>query len=177
MITLESGERVLLRPLSSDDGEDLVELFSHASDEDVLFFRHEVRDAELVASWAEDVDLNRIFALVAVADERIVGDATLHLGEGYNRHIGWVRIYLDQTFRNKGIGTEMIKALIEIGRRLSLHQIVAEIVSHQVQAIKAFESLNFQREYRHENYYLFGDNELFDLVVYVLRLGPPPGRF
>jgi peptide alpha-N-acetyltransferase len=128
-------------------------------------------------SWAEDLDLSQVFPLVAVVAEHIVGDATLHIGQGMNRHIGWVRIYLDRGYRRKGIGTELIKALIEIARRIGLQQVVAEIVSSQLQAIKAFESLGFQREYKHTDYYLVRDNEAFDLVVYVRRLAPPPGKF
>jgi RimJ/RimL family protein N-acetyltransferase len=177
MVTLESGERVLLRPLKEEDGEALVALFRNASDQDVAYFRNDVRDEALVAAWAENLDLRRVFPVVAVANDRIVGDATLHIGQEVNRHIGWVRIYLDREFRRKGIGTELIKALIEIARRIGLQQVVAEIVSSQVQAIKAFESLGFQQEYTHRDYYLFRDNEAFDLSVHIRRLAPPPGKF
>jgi L-amino acid N-acyltransferase YncA len=177
VVTLESGERVLLRPLNRNDGQALIGLFRTATDQDVAYFRNNVRDEALVAAWAEQVNLQRVFPLVAVVGERIVGDATLHVGLGANRHLGWVRIYLDHEFRRKGIGTELIKALIEIARRIGLQQVVAEIVSSQVQAIKAFESLGFQKEYTHTDYYLFRENEAFDLTVYVRRLAPPPGKF
>jgi RimJ/RimL family protein N-acetyltransferase len=177
MITLASGERVLLRPLDRGDGQSLIELFRRVDDADLVYFRTDVRDEALVASWAENVDLRRVFPLVAVAQERIVGDATLHIGQGFNRHIGWVRIYLDRKCRRKGIGTELIKTLVEIANRIGLQQVVAEIVSDQVQAIKAFESLGFKQEYRHADFFLFRDDETMDLVAYVLRLAPPPGRF
>jgi L-amino acid N-acyltransferase YncA len=177
VVTLESGERILLRPLKRDDAQGLIELFERASDQDVAYFRNDVRDDALVASWAEKLDLRRVFPVVAVSGQRIVGNATLHIGQGVNRHVGWVRIYLDSECRRKGIGTEMIKTLIEIARRIGLQQVVAEIVSSQGQAIKAFESLGFGQEYTHTDYYLFRDNEAFDLVVYVRRLSPPPGRF
>jgi RimJ/RimL family protein N-acetyltransferase len=177
VVTLESGERILLRPLKRDDAQGLVELFRRASVQDVAYFRNDVRDEALVASWAENLNLRSVFPLIAVSGEQIVGDATLHIGQAVNRHIGWIRIYLDRECRRKGIGTELIKTLIEIARRISLQQVVAEIVSSQVQAIKAFESLGFRQEYRHTDYYLFRDNEAFDLVVYVRRLSSPPGKF
>jgi RimJ/RimL family protein N-acetyltransferase len=177
MITLQSGERILLRPLNKNDHQGLVELFRKASDDDLVHFRNDVRDEALVASWVDNLDLQWVFPVVAVAGERIVGDATLHIGQGFNRHIGWVRIYLASEYRRRGIGTELIKTLIEIARRIGLQQIVAEIVSDQVQAIKAFESLGFKKEYEHADYFLFRDNETYDLVVFVLRLSPPPGKF
>ena len=117
VVTLESGERILLRPLKRDDGKALVGLFSQADDSEVALLQNDVRDADLVTSWAENLDLQRVFPVVAVADERIVGDASLHIGAGVNRHIGWVRIYLDKAYRRKGIGTELMKSLIEIARR------------------------------------------------------------
>lgn len=177
MITLPSGERILLRPLTNKDGPALIELFRNASDADVAYFRNDVRDEKLVASWAEQVDYCQVFPVVAVARERVVGNATLHIGQGFNQHICWIRIYLDREYRRKGIGTEMIKTLIEIARRIGLQQIVAEIIGNQVQAIKAFESMGFEREYVHRDYYLFRGNETYDQVVYVLRLTPPPGKF
>jgi RimJ/RimL family protein N-acetyltransferase len=177
VVTLENGERILLRPLQRDDADALVQLFRKASDQDVAYFRNDVRNEQLVRSWAEKLDVGRVFPMVAVSSDRVVGDASLHIGQGPNRHLGWVRIYLDREFRRKGIGTELIKALIEVARRIGLQQVVAEIVSSQVQAIKAFESLGFQREYSHTDFYLFRDNEAFDLVVYVRRLAPPPGKF
>jgi RimJ/RimL family protein N-acetyltransferase len=176
VVTLESGERILLRPLNRGDAQGLLELFRRASDQDVAYFRNNVRDETLVSSWAENLDLQRVFPVVAVSGERIVGDATLHIGKGVTRHLAWVRIYLDREFRRKGIGTELVKTLIEIARRIGLQQVVAEIVSSQVQAIKAFESLGFQHEYTHTDFYLFRENEAFDLVVYVRRLSSPPGR-
>lgn len=177
MITLESGERVLLRPLNKNDGPALVELFRRANDKDLLYFRNDVRDEALVTEWATKLDLTKIFPVIAMVQERIVGDATLHIGRKFNRHIGWIRIYLDREFRRKGIGTELIKTLIEVARRVGLQQIVAEIVSNQIQAIKAFEALGFKREYRHEDFYLLRDDETLDLITYVLRLAPPPGKF
>jgi len=177
VVTLETGERVLLRPLQRDDGQRLIELFGRASDEDIAYFHNNVRDDALVLSWAEELDLPHVFPVVAVLGEHIVGDATLHIGQAANRHIGWVRVFLDRECRRKGIGTELLKALIEIGRRIGLQQAVAEIASGQVQSIKAFESLGFQQEYKHTDYYLLRDNEPFDLLVYVRRLAPPPGKF
>ena len=177
MVTLRCGDRILLRPLKESDGPSLVELFRNASDADTTYFRKNVRDEELVVSWAEKLDFGRVFPMVAVAHDRIVGDATLHIGEGFNSHIAWVHVYLDKEYRRKGIGTELIKALVEVARRIGLQQIVAEIVSNQTQALKAFESLGFKREYQHTDFYLFHENETFDMIVYVLRLSPPPGQF
>ncbi len=175
--TLPGGLRVLIRPLSQGDKAQLIELFRGASDEDVEYFRNDVRDEALVAGWVDDLDLQKVFPLVAVADDRIIGDATLHLGKGYTRHLAWVRIYLAKEYRRQGVGTLLLQSLIEIGRRLGLQQLIAEIVCNQIQAIKAFESLNFVKEYTHRDYFLSRHGDALDMDVLVLRLAEPSGRF
>jgi len=177
LVTLESGEHVLLRPLSKQDRQGLVELFRGASDDDIAYFYHDVRDEALVASWADKVDLRGVFPLLAIVNDRIIGDATLHFGQRFNRHIGWVRIYLAPDYRRQGIGTLLLKTLIDVAWRIGLQQLVAEIVSNQVRAIKAFEGLGFKQEYRHVDYFLFGDDRTFDLLVYALRLTESRGKF
>ncbi len=41
----------------------------------------------------------------------------------------------------------MIKAQIEIARKLGLHQVIAEVVESQPQVIHAFERLGFERQF------------------------------
>lgn len=177
VFTLENGKRVLLRPLKKSDGPALIELFRRVPDDDLVHFRSSVHDETLVASWADNVELRQVIPVVALVDGRIVGDATLHIDQGYNRHIGWMRIYLDRECRHRGIGTELIKTLIEVAHRIGLQQTAAEIASNQVEAIKAFEGQGFEQECRYRDYYLFHDDELCDLIVYVRRLSSPLGKF
>ena len=96
MRTLPDGSRVLLRPLTVDDREGLVNLFARASKEDLEFFRDDAADVAVVGSWVDNLNLRRVFPLVAVTDDQIVGDATLHFRERYHRHLAWVRIFLDR---------------------------------------------------------------------------------
>jgi len=175
--TLPGGLRVLIRPLTKDDKEQLIALFRDASDDDVEYFRSDVRDETLVANWVDMLDLRNVFPLVAVAEDQIIGDATLHLGKRYNRHVAWVRIYLAREYRRLGVGTLLLQCLIDVGRRMGLQQLIAEIVCNQVQAIKAFESLGFVQEYTHRDFFLHRHDDALDMNVLVLRLAEPAGKF
>jgi RimJ/RimL family protein N-acetyltransferase len=175
--TLKSGVRVLLRPLVPDDADALVALFQTATPEDITYLRHDVTDKDLVKSWACSVDLLNVFPLVAEINNRIVGDATLHFGEGYRRHLTWLRIFLSPDSRRQGIGSLMLNTLSSIARRLGMNQVIAEVVSTQVQMQKALESLNFQKEYRHRDYFMTQQGETLDMDVYILRLVEPGGQF
>ncbi len=175
--TLPNGARLLLRPLSKEDKEGLVDLFGRATEEDLEYFRGDAGNRAVVESWVDNLDLRCVFPLVAVVDDKIVGDATLHLGERYHRHIAWVRIFLDRAHRRQGIGMLMLRCLIDIARRMGLQQLYAEIVTTQSQVIKAFEDLGYRHEVTLRDYFLTSEEETLDMAVLVLRLVDHLGEF
>ena len=106
-----------------------------------------------------------------------MGDATLHFGERYHRHMAWVRIFLDRAYRRQGIGTLMLRCLIDIARRIGLQQLYAEIVTTQPQVIKAFEDLGFRHEVTLRDYFMTTEGETLDMAILVLRLVDHSGEF
>ncbi|MBL7064973.1 MAG: GNAT family N-acetyltransferase [Anaerolineae bacterium] len=175
--TLPNGARLLLRPLSKDDKEGLVSLFARATEEDLEYFRGDAGDKAVVESWVDNLDLRRVFPLVAVVDDKIVGDATLHFGERYHRHMAWVRIFLDRAYRRQGIGTLMLRCLIDVARRVGLQQLYAEIVTTQPQVIKAFEDLGYRHEVTLRDYFITSVGETLDMAILVLRMVDHSGEF
>jgi RimJ/RimL family protein N-acetyltransferase len=175
--TLPSGKRLLLRPLSKQDREALVDLFARASEQDLEHFRHDAGDPEVVTSWVENLHLENVFPLVAVVDDQIVGDATLHFGEHFHRHLAWVRIFLDRRYRRQGIGTLMLRSLIEVARRVGLQQLYAEVVLTQPQVVKAFANLGFRHEVTLEDYFITDSGETLDMAIMVFWLVDNSGVF
>jgi len=175
--TLPNGARLLLRPLSEEDKEGLVNLFARATGEDLEYFRSDAGSRDVVESWVDNLDLKIVFPLVAIVDGKIVGDATLHFGERYHRHIAWVRIFLDRAYRRQGIGVLMLRCLIDIGRRVGLQQLYAEIVTTQPQVIKAFEDLGYRDEVTLRDYFITDSGETLDMAIVVLRLVDHSGEF
>ncbi len=167
LITLQDGLRVVLRPLTPKDRDALVALFASLPAEETQYFRSNVSNTQMVASWAEKVDYSKVFPLVAVVNDRIVGNSTLHLGSGYTRHVGEVRLFLARDFRRRGIGSAMLKALIDIGRRLGLRQLVAEVVENQPQVIHAFEHLGFERDGVFKDMFMTPEGDTLDMIVLV----------
>jgi RimJ/RimL family protein N-acetyltransferase len=174
---LPSGKRLLLRPLSKQDKQALVDLFARASDQDLEYFRTDAGDPEVVKSWVDHLNLKNVFPLVAVVDGEIVGDATLHFGEHFHRHLAWVRIFLDRGYRRQGIGTLMLRSLIEIARRVGLQQLYAEVVLTQPQVVKAFENLGFRHEVTLEDYFIGDGGETLDMAIMVFWLVDNSGVF
>ena len=174
---LPDGMRVLLRPLGGGDAELLYHLFERATPEDLERFRSNPTDRQVVESWIEDLDLSKIFPIVVEANERIIGDATIHFGAKFQRHLGLVRLFLDREYRRRGIGSLMIRALIDVARRTGLHQLIALIPTDQPQIIKAFENQGFKNEFIHNDYAILHDGHTLDVAELVLYLVDHTGEF
>jgi RimJ/RimL family protein N-acetyltransferase len=175
--TLPDGLRILLRPLGKDDTERLAALFERALPEDLERFRSDPTDRRVVEGWVKDLDLRKVFPIVVVANDRIIGDVTIHFGSKFQRHLGWVRLFLDREFRRRGIGNLMIRAVIDVARRVGLHQLIALAPTDQPQVIKAFENLGFGNEFAHKDYAILQDGRTLDVVELVLYLVDHTGEF
>jgi RimJ/RimL family protein N-acetyltransferase len=174
---MPDGVRVLMRPLEKGDAEQLFDLFSRASREDLERFRSDPTDRHVIEGWVENLDLSKVFPVVVVANDRIVGDATIHFGTKFQRHLGWVRLFLDREFRRRGIGTLMIRTLIDVARRVGLHQLHALVPADQPQVIKAFEQQGFKNEFTHQDYAILHDGRTLDVAELVLYLVDHSGEF
>ena len=177
VITLSDGTRVLLRPLTAEDKNALIAMFEPTSADDLRSMRNDVRNREMIGKWAEDVDYKKVFPLLAVVNDRIVGDASLHFRSGPSRHIADVRIFLTKEFRRRGLGSAMLRAVIDAARKAGLQQIVAEIVADQAKVVSAFQQLGFELRATYTDYFMMPDGETHDVVVLILRLAPKREEF
>jgi RimJ/RimL family protein N-acetyltransferase len=174
---LPDGLRLLLRPLGKQDTDALADLFARAAPEDLERFRSDPTDHQVIEGWVRDLDLSKIFPIAVLANDRIIGDVTIHFGSKFQRHLGWLRLFLDREFRRRGIGTLMIRTTIDIARRVGLHQLIALVPTDQPQVISAFEHLGFRNEFVHRNYAMLQDGRTLDVAELVLHLIDHSGEF
>jgi L-amino acid N-acyltransferase YncA len=174
---LPDGLRVLLRPMTQGDAAKLAALFERATPEDLERFRSDPTDRNVVESWATNLDLSQIFPIMIEVNDRIVGDVTIHFGSKFQRHLGWLRVFLDREFRRRGIGTLMIRTSIDVARRVGLHQLIALVPTDQPQVIKAFQNLGFRNEFTHSDYAMLQDGRTLDVAELVLYLVDHTGEF
>lgn len=170
LVTLRDGARVLLRPLTKEDRQALIDLFQTVSAEERRYMMHDVSDAQLVGSWADNIDYDKLFPMVAMVGDRMVGDATLRFREGPARHRAEIRIFLAKDFRRRGLATRITQSLIDLAKRRGLYMLEVIIVTDRVSDIKAFQSLGFEHVCVYSDFWMLPDGELRDLAHMILRL-------
>jgi GNAT superfamily N-acetyltransferase len=152
-IKLKDGTKVTLRPLKKTDEKSFHEFFLAIPEPERMFIKHRVTDVAVIRDWCQNIDLGRNLPLLAVANGKIIADATLHqqLG-GWRRHIGRVSVLVQPQFRGRGLARALVGEILTIARSVGLERVEAEFIGEQEAAIKVFAMLGFSNLLRLEDY-------------------------
>ena len=74
-------------------------------------------------------------------------------------------IYVCKNFRNKGIGTKLLKKIEGIDNNICLRKIYLEVSKKNREAISFYIKMNFEKIYTRKNYYII-DKEKIDAEVF-----------
>ena len=145
LIVLNQGKTKEGRDFTDADQDEMIQLFTRASDGDVRYLRDDVKNVEIIKNWCTDINYTKVLPILAIAQNSLMGLASLHFHHGPERHIGEVRIYLAKEYRRRGLGTQLLKALIELAHKYGLYFLQGDAVTSQTKVIKALQNLGFKR--------------------------------
>jgi L-amino acid N-acyltransferase YncA len=169
---LVSGETVVFTLLRRSDEAAMRAFFSQVPENEAETLRDDVHDPETISRWILNLDYREVLPLVAWNEtlERVAGVASLHFQRGVHRHIADIRIVVGKDFRKMGLGSAMIKELIEIGDQLGINYLRAEIPTDNQLAIRAFRQLGFEVKCTLEGYFMSRKNQVRDVMLMFKRL-------
>jgi L-amino acid N-acyltransferase YncA len=134
-----------IRPITSDDREGLERFFASMPEGDRTFFKEDVADTRVAASWSEPRPGDE--RLVAIVDTgAIVGWMALTGGVGWSAHVGDLRLVVAPSHRQQGLGRTLAQRALADALRRGYTKIVVEIVSEQTGAARMFSDLGFVPE-------------------------------
>ena len=114
-VSLKDGTKILLRPMAPTDKDALYEFFKAVPEEEARYLRDDVKSRLLIESWAKNLDYGRTLPILALKGDLIIGDATINRRQfGWKWHLGTVRIFVHNEYRNLGLGEIMVGELIQI---------------------------------------------------------------
>jgi|SRR5688572_30241705 GNAT superfamily N-acetyltransferase len=142
-ISMPTGPPITLRPMVPQDVEALLAFFRRIPDNERYFLKDDVVSEATVNGWAEQLDYDRALPLLALDGDRICADGVLirHRGDARS-HYAEVRVVVDPEYRQRGLGTALLRELIDIAWDAELESVQGEFVrdiqEDALQAVKAF---------------------------------------
>lgn len=172
-LTLRDGSTVTIRALQSDDERRLLDFFLGISDEERYFLKDDVTSPALIHDWTQNLDYDRALPIVALDDGRIVAEAVLVRKRGNARsHIGEVRVTVAPAWRDRGLGTALIRELCDIADDAELDKVLFEVVADcEAQALQAAEAMGFVRIGAIEGGARDQRGHLHDVLILAMPLG------
>lgn len=116
--SMRDGRNLVLRTPTWNDLDDLLSLINSLVEEgaDIIVDNRITRQEEIdwLSKALTSLERDETFYVVAEVDGRVVGNSELtRKTSGRDSHVGRLGIAIRDGFRNLGIGTEMMKALLE----------------------------------------------------------------
>lgn len=142
---LPEGRFVTFDILKEPDLPELVPVYNSIIEEGLYFIRNEgLPDVETAQEWyQEQVKAGMMYIVVRVNNE-VIGGASIEPKEGKASHVGYFGIYLKKEFRNLGIGTRLIRKIIEVARQKNFEIIQLYVFASNKQAIHTYKKFGFQ---------------------------------
>ena len=143
-VTLKGNLEITLRPLEASDEKAFHEFFVAVPETERILFKHRVTDPQVIHDWCQRIDYGKILPLLAIADGKIVADASLHQQlAGWKRHIGRISIVVHPDYRGRGLARALVRELIDIARDAGLEKLEAEFLGEQQAARRVFAEVGF----------------------------------
>jgi L-amino acid N-acyltransferase YncA len=171
---LKDESKVLLRPMEKEDGEALYEFFKAVPDEEARYLRDDVKNRLVIEKWAKNLDYSKTLPILALKDGVILADATINRRRsGWKWHLGTVRIFVHNDYRNLGLGELMVDELARIAYMLEIEKLIVEIPDTSMATINMFIKAGFHRAAVIPNMVKDRLNMPVDLVVLMKDIKPP----
>lgn len=166
------GDRIYLSPMSVEDAEKYVEWLCDFSVTDGLGNTRYLMTLEAEREWIKtELNNNNFnFAIVNLENDELIGNCGF-VDISYPNKIGTVGLFIGaESNRNKGIGTEVLRLLLDYGfNYLNLNNIMLMINSFNERAINCYKKVGFKEiGRRRECYFLNGkyyDEVFMDILA------------
>ncbi len=167
MATAESGPRLVIRPARDDDAASLREIFNEAVQDGLATFDTESRSVEeqrgLVATAIEDP---KHPILVAELRGWTLGWITI---QPYDprpelHDIGEVTVFVRRSFRNYGVGRQLMKAIQQEVQNLGYRKLTGRVLAGNHDSLRLCRATGWREVGRHEQHARH-EGALRDVVV------------
>lgn len=173
-VTLRDGTVAILRRPRWEDVDGLLEFISSVASEEYVEIAMEnpptwEQEMDWLAQRLKAIEKGEETACVAEVNGRIVGSSSLHRGRGVQSHVGVFGLAVHRDFRDQGLGTAMIEAILAEARAMGLRLVKLTAFATNARALHVYQKAGF-REVGRIPQAIFKYGRYFDEVVMALAL-------
>jgi len=143
----KDGRQVVLRAPRWEDLDDLLELVNSLVDEkaDIAKTEKVSREEEIdfLSKALSRLEKDETFYMLAEIGGKVVAVSEIGRRSGYEKHVGVIGIAIRSGFRDLGIGTEMIKTLVEQAKEMGLKVLTLSAFASNKRAVHVYERVGF----------------------------------
>lgn len=171
------GERTILRPVSAEDADGLLDLVSDAEGNRLtgthgLDLSHESARAWYATRGDQDDRLD--LAVVDRVTGEYAGEVVLNELDRDNRSCNF-RIALRAAFRDRGLGSEATRLVLDHAFGIGLHRIGLEVYAFNPRARRVYERAGFVHEGARRDALLWEGEWTDAIAMSILETDPRPG--
>lgn len=160
---------VMIQKAASEDAKEILDFLKLVGGEtDNLTFGGEGLPftPEQEAAYISQIENSRDdIMLVAKADGKIVGSASLNRLPRRMGHRGEFSVCVRQEYWNKGIGSQLLSETLKFAKSQAFEIIDLQVRSDNLQAIHLYEEFGFQKIGQHPAFFKIGNEEIaFDYM-------------
>jgi L-amino acid N-acyltransferase YncA len=150
-----------IRRLDARDQPAMDRFVARIPDGDRTFFKEDVRDPAVLASWTRRGAVQSI----AVGGDDVIGYVAVIPLHAWSSHVGEVRVVVDPDHRGHGVGRALGRYAVVEAVRIGLRKLVVEVIAGQESTIAMFRSLGFRPEALLEDHVRDQEGGVRDLMV------------
>ena len=171
---LKDGTKILIKPMVPEDQEALFEFFKAVPEDEARYLRDDVKSKIIIENWVRNLDYNKTLPILAMKDDVIIADATINRRRsGWKWHLGTIRIFVHNDYRNIGLGQVMLDEILRIAYRLGIEKLIVEVPDTSTAAINMFTKTGFHKAALIPNMVKDRQNMPVDLAVLIKDIKPP----
>jgi L-amino acid N-acyltransferase YncA len=165
-MVLSDGLEIVIRDLTMQDFDGLMNFYRSLPEEDRRFLRIDVTKEAIVKKRMERMLSGEISRILAVKEKEIIADGALELsGEEWRKNQAEMRVIVSRPYQRKGLGMLMMKELNDLAVEKDVEMLVVKMMKPQLGARKICHRLGFRKKKIIHNYVVDMHGTPHDLLI------------